>query len=264
MKLSKTFFIQMLLLSSTFSFAGVWNSQISDVVQVGEQARYQFVTLDSDQQNAIHSVDMHEVILKKGHYSAQIVNQDLGLGFFGAPRVNQTTFQEHAFLGINAGFFTPDNQPLGLLIQEGKKLSRLIHSPLLSGIVAIDPMGNLDISSIEDQYNDQNAAFQAGPILFKANANVVIRKTNKADRRTVLAVSNSGDLIVLITTPVSLYDLAQLIKDQEKTIAPDGLKIAINLDGGTSTSMSLFLPGKRPLIVPEILPVRNVVLFKLK
>jgi len=160
------------------------------------------------------------------------------------------TFSEksRALAAINANFFDAQNQPLGLVLQDGKlknpaKKISWWASLLIKG----------DRASIEKVY-EKNAVLaydngvQAGPRL------VVAGKTPKLKQefspKSAVGLDRKGHLILVVSEgSIEINGFAQLLAKKEKD-GGVGMVNALNLDGGSSTQffakagdLNLSLPG---------------------
>lgn len=227
---------------------------------IAQKANYQLLSFHNQQTK--QTMKIHEVLLKANHYRAQLVDQKPWFRFLSFERVYQTTAEHHAFAGINGGYFTPENQPLGLMILKGKKTASFSYSKLLSGLVIINKAGKLSFRKQRQGYHQAYYALQAGPFLIKNGKQVTLKK-GPASRRTVIALSQDNDLLLLSVNKSSLLTLSHLLENFPKAFLVKQIKTALNLDGGSSTSMTVFLPKQSAVVVPEILPVRNALIFYL-
>lgn len=149
--------------------------------------------------------------------------------------------QNNAVLAVNGGFFTPDHQPLGLRISQGKLLSKMRPTSWW-GVFYISNSQPKIASQKEFQNNSAiDFAIQAGPRLV-VNGNIP-KLVSGNDARTALGITADKKIIVLATDQVyfSTAQLAEIMRASEKE---NGLacKNAINLDGGNSTQLYTHLP----------------------
>jgi len=254
------FFISMLFSCSSL-FSVNWSYQLLHQENVNNQAQYRFSKWTSLENNK--PIYINSVLLNQQHYTAHIIDQENTFNFFSVKQIYKTTLANNGFLGINGGFFTPDNKPLGLLIIDGKQISNFSRSYLLTGLILINKAGDVAIIKRGTKYSAVNNVIQTGPFLI-FNNKLEVKKQGKVDRRTVLVLTDKNDLLVISSSETTLFDLATILMQHPEAFNSKKIKVAINLDGGTSTAMSLFLPAKQPLIIPEILPVRSGIIFKLK
>lgn len=160
--------------------------------------------------------------------------------------------------GVNGGYFTPDRTPLGLVVSRGVKLHPFERTKLLTGLLAVTPRGANLLRTAEFRSGPNlKEALQAGPFLVDKGKTVAGLNATRAAERTVLLADKSGVAALLITGPVTLASLGQLLATPG--IFP-GLKVerALNLDGGSSTA--LWVAGDpKPFSHPEWKRVRNAV-----
>ncbi len=258
----KIFLTLLFPLVTSLAFAQTWQIKLLTNKAIKQRANYRLIRFVNPQTK--QSITIHTVILNKKSYAARVVDQKPLLSFLSFKSIYQTTQQQEAFLGINGGFFTPENVPLGLVIIQGKHLSPLARqSTLLSGLVLINKSGQINLTWRNANYKHAFYALQAGPFLIQPGGKLALRSQGELKRRTALALSKNH-LVVISSSPTSLYNLAYLLKHFPNAFGVSKITTALNLDGGSSTSMTLFAPDQNPLIISEILPVRNALVFKLK
>lgn len=145
-------------------------------------------------------------------------------------------FQERSCLaGVNGGFFTPEHQPLGLVVTDGKRINRFASTRLLSGVVYSDHKGiHIVRRSAFRDHSKINALIQTGPYLVE-NANAIRGlEATKSRRRSFIATDWRGNWAIGVTSSVTLAELAEILASSNPAT---GWKVnrAINLDGGSST-----------------------------
>ncbi|OGT29961.1 MAG: hypothetical protein A3E87_09500 [Gammaproteobacteria bacterium RIFCSPHIGHO2_12_FULL_35_23] len=240
--------------------ADPWQGFIIKNRTVGNQANYRLLQFDNSQTQ--QTVTINVVQLNNNSYSAEIVDQKPFFDFLSFKRVYETTRENNAFLGVNGGYFTPNNTPLGLVILNGKRISSLSSSNLLSGLLLIDNQGQVKLVWSKTTYQQARYALQAGPFLIQPNGNFVLKTSNQISRRTAVALTDNS-LLIISSSPVSLYNLGHFLVNYPNLFGADKINTALNLDGGSSAAMTVFFPNHNPLIIPEILPVRNALIFRL-
>mgnify|MGYP006432879995 CR=1 FL=1 len=127
-------------------------------------------------------------------------------------------------------------------------------------MVVISASGKLSLMRRQTLKTRPMYAFQAGPFLIRGSW-LYRRQTQKAERRTVLAMTKRGDVLVLSASDVTLTTLAKILKTTGDALSDSAITVALNLDGGSSTAMTLRVPKKRSIVVPEVFPVRSALLF---
>jgi exopolysaccharide biosynthesis protein len=131
---------------------------------------------------------------------------------------------------------------------------------LLSSIVSIDNNGVLSIFPKENLNAAKlTNAFQAGPILYKAN-----RKLNvfgdKLRERSVIVNFKNGDIGIFYFSAITLTDMSEILGQISK-LWQKSIKTATNLDGGIASSMVVNFK-ENPVIHLEEQPVKMAILFK--
>ncbi len=189
-----------------------------------------------------------------------------------------------AIAGINGGYFG-GGQSLGLLVNEGKIVSRCVTTRPPRTAFAIDFDRNILMDRVLDRgdkiitiagrtWLNVVVALGAGPRLIKngmvnitANAEGLGTGGNDITRRTgrsAVGVNNKGALVFMTASGyrdnqkdgMKLPDLAEYMKSRE-------VVDAMNLDGGGSTAMSVLgtLVSRPPLQGNWQRPVANGILF---
>ena len=136
-------------------------------------------------------------------------------------------------LMINGGYFDQAFAPVGLCRINGKVVNETV-SENLSGFVALDEGGCLYVLTHDDDLEAYSSIIQAGPYVVDPGGKVGIRTCSEMKAaRTLVGVTTEGVVVVVVVTaPISLYDLAHGIKKQLPEI-----ERLLNLDGGPSTAL---------------------------
>ncbi len=158
--------------------------------------------------------------------------------------------------GVNGGYFHADWRPVGLAIADGETTNRFERAKLLAGIfVVTGGKPRLIRSAAYETSKKDTEALQCGPYLVENGDATVGLDEKRRARRTVVATDGGKNWALLILSPVTLAETANLLASEE--IFPDlKVKEALNLDGGSSTALWAATPGK-PTSLPEIGSVRN-------
>lgn len=162
--------------------------------------------------------------------------------------------------GVNGGFFTKENNPLGLVIQNGKRLHTLeTGSFAVAGVLfdngkKVELLRSLDYLALSKEKREQvKEALQGGPFLVEKGKVVKGLDHEKKAARTFIATNGKGIWLLGVSSSLSLAELAQWLANPADM---GGFTItqALNFDGGSS---SLFwLKDKGSLMYPSK-PVRN-------
>ena len=142
--------------------------------------------------------------------------------------------------GINAGFFTPEGAPLGLVITSGKiSGSWNSASSLGSGVWHENSVGKSAIIRREKLGHLGAAAMreliQAGPLLVENKHTVSGLEATKSSARTVILWDGATRWWIGCSTPCTLAALGEALA----TGSPSGWQVhgALNLDGGRSSDV---------------------------
>ncbi len=147
-----------------------------------------------------------------------------------------TKFEERScFAGVNGGFFTPEHQPMGLVVSDGKRINRFSSTRLLSGVVYSDHKGiHIVRRSAFRDHPKINALLQSGPYLVENAQGIRGLEATKSRRRSFIATDWRGNWAIGATSSVTLAELAEILASSNPVT---GWKVnrALNLDGGSST-----------------------------
>lgn len=174
----------------------------------------------------------------------------------------------HALAAINAGFFTPEGAPLGLLASAGTVSGTWNGASSLgsalwfrdgngrSGIARREAIGQTGARKMPD-------LMQAGPLLVEANKAVEGLDATKASARTFLVWDGGSRWLMARSAPCTLAELAKALASG----APAGwpVKHALNLDGGRSSELwvSASVAGGPSFVRPIWNnPVRNYLVLR--
>jgi exopolysaccharide biosynthesis protein len=143
--------------------------------------------------------------------------------------------QSGAAAVVNASFFDADGDPMGLLVVDGDRRSRLRSVDW--GVFAVDSSGQAAIVHT-DQWRSRakvRQAVQAGPRLVVDGAPLRLKK--QTARRTAVCTLASGRVAVLVV------DERVLASELAATLTKEGCTDALNLDGGPSSQMHFAAGG---------------------
>lgn len=150
---------------------------------------------------------------------------------------------------INGGYFESDFSPTGFYKINGRIIGPE-PSNKLSGYLVIDIKGKLTLLTINDDISAYPNVLQSGPFIIDPGGKIGIRSENgKQAPRTAIGQTRNGDIVIVVTGPLSLMELAIAIMREVPSIDR-----VLNLDGGPSTAL------KTPDI--EVLnqwPIRNYI-----
>jgi uncharacterized protein YigE (DUF2233 family) len=161
-----------------------------------------------------------------------------------------------ALAGTNGAYFHPDWKPVGLEIAGGAKIHVFEKAKLLSGVFVITKGAPRIVrSTVYTASKNDSDALQAGPFLVEKGAAIPGLNAARAARRTVVATDGKGRWALLIFSPLTLAETANLLVSRE--VFPDfPVAQALNLDGGSSTALWVAMEPQ-PFYYPEFGRVRN-------
>ena len=155
---------------------------------------------------------------------------------------NQLVKDNQCELGINGGFYTPENLPLGWLVIAGSEISSAKStSLLLNGYVAVAD-GKVEILESKPK-SLVSYGLQTGPVLVSGGkARQLSMAKDELARRMVMGTDKAGKAVFLtVFNPQTeilgprLADLPQIVVMVAKKEIID-LEAAVNLDGGRASA----------------------------
>lgn len=178
---------------------------------------------------------------------------------------------------VNAGYFTEQFRPTGLLVSAGETLSRFVSGAGAAGsgvlVVQDKAVSLLDRDLVgERSFEEAEIAIQAGPRIIEIGGRPGIHSDDGARaNRTIVGADQRGRLALVViynadggrAAGPTLYELMSLL-------GPDGLgaideelalDFALNHDGGPSTGISV-RPAPLSLDLSERHPVLSVITLK--
>ncbi|MBE7211890.1 MAG: phosphodiester glycosidase family protein [Gluconacetobacter diazotrophicus] len=208
---------------------------------------------------------LHFVSFEAGAYTFRLFDQN--------PHDNaslaDTMAENHCVAGTNGGYFSPEFDPVGLLVCDGRTVRPEGRSRLLSGVLAVTAAHHISLRRVNESAASSlpgkhaRQAVQCGPFLVEDRRPVAGLNAARAARRTAVFTDGGGRWGLAVCTPVTLEEFAAILADPALT--PGGLKIAraLNLDGGGSTALWVRpAPGGKsgePVSLPERGYVRDFV-----
>jgi len=204
----------------------------------------------------VKSIYFTVIALNANHYTAKLYLQPDNK----APQsVTAVAQQQRAQIGINGGFYTKDFKPDGLFIMKGQQLYPYFHAKVLSALVLINKKGQLDLQHKDFPYQQAYYAMQTGPILID-DGRVAVHPVNQLARRTLLAKTSKGQLLIINTSATSLYNVATIFHDHPDWFGIEAINTLANLDGGISTGLYFHMANKA-VSINEIKYVKTIMLF---
>lgn len=141
----------------------------------------------------------------------------------------------------SGGFYTKEDKPIGLLVNDGETISEAIESELFDGFFNIPNEGKFTITYTP--LDRARISIQSGPVLFKDKKPVTLELKNDSHARRIVAASDrNGNLILMVLYDKTSQYLGPLLEEvpmqleeiQKKTSL--SIVDAINLDGGSASA----------------------------
>lgn len=173
----------------------------------------------------------------------QIDLQRFRLSVATAPEFNQpiATVKElaqnsKAILGINGGFFSPEQKSIGLLMRSGKKLNPLHLTPWWAVFYVLEQKAAIVPPKAFQNDSKIEMALQVGPRLVINNRLAPLKPS--LARRSGIGIRSDGKILMAITENVELP-----IQEFAKLFQQLGCENALNLDGGGSSQLYIHWKG---------------------
>lgn len=199
--------------------------------------------------------DTYGYVLFRVESPIVIIQNDLQEDFLVVTKRNKCKY------AVNGGFYTTENEPLGLVQINGEVLSSRITSLLFDGF-----LGTKDMEGYigREPYADAPNILQSGPVLIENGAVVPLNiQQDKLSRRSVAIVTDTHILyfVTLFSTDSRfsgpyLSDLPSVVMEIARA---EGIHVdwAINLDGGSASAIKT--PDKT---LPEFRTVKTIICIK--
>ena len=194
---------------------------------------------------------IHAFRIDPAKYKFEIITaKDLGKK---SSTVKKMAEKKKAILAINGGFFSPEYDSLGLLINDGKEINPLKKTSWWSVFYIKNEKAKIIHTNSFKKSAGISMAIQAGPRLV-VNGSIPKLKLSLAER-SAICVGKKKDVIIVVTENllISTLELAEYMRKSEKD-GGLGCVTALNLDGGSSTqlyadieSFKLSIPGMKPV-----------------
>ena len=176
-------------------------------------------------------------------------------------RVSDWLSTTNALVAVNGNFFDPQNQALGLVIQDGQRRGGVVYEGF-GGMFAVNGDGVRVRWNVDEPYMGEplTQALQNFPMLVLpgGTANPDIDDNGRRSLRTAVGQDRSGR-IIFVVSPAPTFTLTEF--GQWLAASDLDLQAALNLDGGTSSGLVL-RSGQRNLGVDSWVPVPNVIVVE--
>lgn len=229
--------------------------------ELGTFKQLEFISQDRSTTITVNSVEL------SNQYRAKIYEQKQNNQFY-AYYMRQLLQYENFIIAINGSFYSKHFQPIGLFIQENKTLNQWVNSKLLAACIKVNNFGQLSIGFNKKTCIHAWSALQTGPLLIEngqIQTGLYLPKKTSSDffeenYRTVIALSDKGKVLLLVSSQAKLTDLAIILKDYPSAFSVKNIQTAINLDGGSSTGMYIGFPSS-PFYIHEQKPVKTLIMI---
>lgn len=179
-----------------------------------------------------------------------------------ARTVQQWAADSGAAVTLNAGYYTPEYIATGLVVVDGASHGQSYSD--FGGMLAVRQDG-VQVRGLSDLPYDPNealmAAVQSFPMLIWPGGVLGFPEEDGVPaRRTVIGQDRAGRIVIAVcpTGGFTLHELAIYLLQSDLDLAA-----ALNLDGGTSSGLSLSFGAER-IEIPSIVPVPAVITIRPK
>lgn len=183
----------------------------------------------------LRGITIRYVTFSADDYRLRVVDQKGGPGSrFRSAR--EAAKSVDGVAAINAGFFTPEGEPLGFVVTGGDRRGARNRSSLGAGVY-VDRGGRRQIVRRANYAGDAGVteALQAGPFLIESGRVKAGLSDRKAAARSFVATDDKGGWAIAQTSSTNLKDLASVLAGQ--SLGEVKLQTALNLDGGRSCDL---------------------------
>lgn len=157
--------------------------------------------------------------------------------------LRETAAASKAVVMINGGYTGSYSFPIpaGLLITNAKIVAKLNSvSSVQGGVFVVGPKGWDIVPRTQFKKDEYTNALQAGPLVVESPGVVGIRKSDVQTRqrynRTIIGIDKSNRLLLIVTGPAYLYDLAKFLVLPESAGGLD-CRVALNLSGDIESGL---------------------------
>lgn len=198
---------------------------------------------------------IHAFRVDPGKYKFGVITAK-ELGFKNAT-VEMMAKKYGALIAINGGFFTPEYDSLGLIINDGKQVNPLKKTSWWSVFYVKDDLPKITHTNNFRKSRLVSMAIQSGPRLV-VDGSVPKLKPSIAER-SVVCITPKNKVVVIATENLLIQpsELANYLRKRESE-GGFGCKTALNLDGGSSTQLYAKV-GSFRVSVPGTNKVANAV-----
>lgn len=186
------------------------------------------------------AIDFNLVSFDTREYQLEVADQPAGPGSLW-PDSKTVGNKKQAVAVINAGFFTPEGNPLGLVIENTTKRGSYNSSSLGKGIYHTTASGAKITRSHQWkqilQTHPQHL-LQTGPMLVEHSASTSGLSTKNSRPRSFIATDGKNHWVIGHASSCTLAQLGSALASLPKTkLSEINIKSAVNLDGGRSSDL---------------------------
>jgi hypothetical protein len=219
---------------------------------VGMLVRSSFVASDR------RTVQVQAAVFPRDRVTFGVV--DLPLGGPVGETVTRA-FSPGVLAAVTGGFFNPGYHPNGLL-----EIGGSVHDPartdlagfagsLKDGTPIVAPTAYLATASLND-------AIQAGPFVVDPGGKFGIRSDDGQHARRAIVILSDDAVGIALTSPCTLYELADGLVATPKAFGVERVERALNLSGGPSAGFAVRLPNGSVESDPERIRIRTVLTIR--
>lgn len=192
-----------------------------------------------------------------------VPEQLLLIANFDAKKFAQVLYEEHnCQIGINGGFYTTENTPLGLFYTDSYWINQTTHSAsLFNGFVSGGLDGSVVLATNPETAGTARFIFQSGPLFTPSTKLSIIN--DEPERRALIGQTTAKETYILLITEEKntfggplLAELPALIGIYNDK-ADEPLQTLVNLDGG---SASTFINSE--VAIEELTPIGSFLCMK--
>lgn len=162
-------------------------------------------------------------------------------------------------VGVNGGYFDPQNAPVGLVISDSKSIAPFRKARLLSGVLVVTKNRVELVRSAEySPRKNATAALQCGPFLVDGGTPVAGLNNTRPARRTFFFTTGSDRVGMGFCSSVTLAEIGEILATP-RLLGDLRVQRALNFDGGSSSAF--WFAGKEGAFsIDEFKSVRNFVI----
>ncbi len=200
-------------------------------------------------------VELHAVIFSSNNYTLRIIDSPRRYSL----NLEKAMLAGDFLAGVNGGYFTPEFEPVGLVVARGELLSRAAQTKLLSGVLAVTADRIFLLRNREFKLGPRTLeALQAGPFLVDNGRPTPGLNNVKRAARTFVATNGKSRFAIGVIYSPTLAEAGALLS-QPAILPGMEVKRALNLDGGRSTGFWVRTTASASSYLGEISSVRNFI-----